>query len=68
MPSMSLSSLGWILQVAGLCVVPIALMGGLAQGDIPQTTLPTLELRILALGAGLFLLGRWASARGGQER
>ncbi|GEM_PF-1624562 len=58
-----MSSLGWILQIAGLCVVPIALMGGLAQGEIPATILPTLELRILALGAALFLLGRWASAR-----
>ena len=59
-----MSSLGWILQVAGLCVVPIALMAGLGQQDIPATTLPTLELRLLALGAGIFLLGRWASARG----
>ena len=58
-----MSSLGWILQIAGLCVVPIALMGGLAQRDIPANVLPTLELRILALGAGLFLLGRWASSR-----
>ncbi len=63
-----MSSLGWILQVAGLCVVPIALMAGLGQKDIPATTLPTLELRILVLGAGLFLLGRWASAKGGQAK
>ena len=61
-----MSSLGWILQVAGLCVVPLALMGGLAQGDIPASVLPTLELRILMLGAGLFLVGRWASARNGK--
>ena len=63
-----MSSLGWILQIAGLCVVPMALMAGLAQRDIPATSLPTLELRVLLLGAGLFLLGRWASAKGGQTK
>ena len=61
MPPMS--ALGWILQVAGLCVVPIALMAGLGQRDIPAEVLPTAELRILILGAALFLAGRWVSAR-----
>lgn len=58
-----MSSLGWLLQVAGLCVVPYALMAGLSQGDRVPETLPTLELRILGLGAGCFLLGRWFSQR-----
>lgn len=59
-----MSSLSWLLQVAGLCVVPLALMGGLAQGDAPASSLPTLELRVLAIGAGCFLLGRWLAPKG----
>lgn len=55
--------LPWILQIAGLCVVPLALMGGLAQGEHAPEALPTLELRLLALGAGLFLLGRFLARK-----
>ena len=58
-----MASLGWLLQVSGLCIVPLALMAGLSQGEIPAQALPTLELRVLALGAGCFLLGRWLSAK-----
>ena len=49
-----MSSLSWLLQVAGLCVVPLALMAGA----------PRLELRILAIGAGCFLVGRWLGRKG----
>jgi hypothetical protein len=59
------SSLSWLLQIAGLCVVPMALMAGLAQGDAVPGTLPTLELRVLGLGAGCFLLGRWLGRKDG---
>ena len=59
-----MSSLSWLLQVTGLCVVPLALMAGLAQGGTPATSLPTLELRVLAIGAGCFLLGRWLGRKG----
>ena len=58
-----MSTLGWFLQVAGLCLAPVALMAGLAQKDIPAETLPTLELRLLALAAACFLIGRALSAR-----
>ncbi len=58
-----MSTLGWILQVAGLCVVPLALTIGLAQGDATATVLPTAELRILCLGAACFLVGRSLSQR-----
>ena len=58
-----MASLGWLLQVAGLCVVPLALVAGLSQGDIPAQSLPTLELRVLGLGAACFLLGRWLCGR-----
>ena len=61
-----MASLGWLLQVSGLCIVPLALMAGLSQGDIPAGSLPTLELRVLGLGAGCFLLGRWLSGRAGR--
>ena len=61
MPPMS--ALGWILQIAGMCVVALALIAGLAQKDIPAEVLPTAELRLLILGAALFLGGRWASER-----
>ncbi len=59
-----MATAGWLLQVAGLCVVPMALMAGLSQGDLPAATLPTLQLRLLALGAGCFLAGRWLCSRG----
>ena len=58
-----MSTQGWLLQITGLCIVPLALMAGLSQGDIPAQSLPTLELRVLGLGAGCFLLGRWLSGK-----
>ncbi len=45
-------SLGWILQFVGLVVVGTALLVGLMQ-DALRT-----EVAMLAIGSGLFLLGR----------
>ena len=61
MPAMQ--ALGWCLQVAGLCLAPMALLGGLSQGEHVPESLPTLELRILALAALCFLSGRALSKR-----
>jgi len=58
-----MAALGWILQVAGLCLAPVALMAGLSQGGHAPESLPTAELRILALAAVCFLAGRAISGR-----
>jgi len=46
------ASLGWILQFAGLVVVGSALLVGLMQDAL------RIEVAMLAIGSGLFLLGR----------
>ncbi len=48
-----LDSLGWTLQVLALVVVGSALLIGLAY-DALRT-----EVALLAIGGGMFLLGRW---------
>ena len=57
-------TLGWLLQIAGLCLAPMALMAGLSPGEHVPESLPTLELRVLALAAICFLAGRALSKRG----
>lgn len=47
---------GRLLQVAGMIILPIGLMYGLARGDIAT------EVRLLAIGGFLFVLG-WILAR-----
>lgn len=44
--------IGRLLQVAGMIVLPIGLSYGLIQGDVRT------EVKLLALGGFLFLLGR----------
>ena len=46
------AGLAWILQLGGLVVVGTALLVGLAHGALRT------EVAMLAVGAGLFLLGR----------
>lgn len=53
---MSAPLIGRLLQLAGMIILPIGLMYGLARGEI-QT-----EVRLLALGGFLFLLG-WILSR-----
>ncbi len=48
-----LRSLGWTLQFIGLVVVGSALLMGLLEGALRA------EVVMLAVGGGLFLLGRW---------
>ncbi len=48
-----LRSLGWTLQFIGLVVVGSALLMGLLEGALRA------EIVMLAVGGGLFLLGRW---------
>jgi hypothetical protein len=52
-----LQSLGWTLQFLALVVVGSALLVGLAY-DALRT-----EVGMLAVGGGLFLLGRWLQGR-----
>jgi hypothetical protein len=47
-----LQGLGWTLQVAALVVVGLALLVGLVYGQLRA------EVALLALGGGLFLIGR----------
>jgi hypothetical protein len=46
------AGLAWMLQLLGLVVVGTALLVGLAQGALRT------EVAMLAIGAGLFLVGR----------
>ena len=50
------ATIGRLLQVAGMIILPIGLLYGLGRGDI-QT-----EVQLLALGGFLFTLG-WILAR-----
>ena len=50
------ATIGRLLQLAGMIILPIGLMYGLARNDIDT------EVRLLALGGFLFLLG-WILAR-----
>ena len=48
--------IGRLLQLSGMIILPIALMYGLARGEIRT------EVKLLALGGFLFVLG-WILAR-----
>jgi hypothetical protein len=50
-------NLGWTLQVLGLLVVAAALPVGLLYNALRT------EVGMLAVGGGLFLLGRWLQGR-----
>ncbi len=52
-----LPTLGWVLQVLALAIVAAALLIGLFQGAIRA------ELVMLAVGGGLFLIGRKLDSR-----
>lgn len=52
-----LQSLAWTLQVLGLIVTGTALLVGLAYEALRT------EIAMLAIGAGLFLAGRWLAGR-----
>ena len=54
------SGLGWFLQVLALVMVGSSLLLGMAYDRI------RLELAVAAVGAVLFLLGRWLQAREGR--
>lgn len=58
-----MAAIGWCLQVTGLCLAPIALMAGLAQGEYVPERLPTAELSLLTAAAGCFVAGRFLSRR-----
>ena len=48
--------IGRLLQLTGMIILPIGLMTGLFKGNV------ALEVRLLAIGATLFVLG-WLLAR-----
>lgn len=50
------ATIGRLLQLSGMIVLPIGLMYGLMRGDIK------LEVRLLAIGGFLFVLG-WILSR-----
>ena len=52
-----LRAVGWLLQFVALIVVGFALLVGLVQNAL------RVEVGLLALGSGLFLLGRWLQSR-----
>lgn len=54
-----MNNLGWGLQFLALIVVGIALLIGLAYESMSA------ELTMLAVGGGVFLLGRWLQQRDG---
>jgi hypothetical protein len=54
-----LSGLGWVLQVLALVVVALALVVGLGYDQIRT------EVAMMAVGGGMFLLGRWLQKRDG---
>jgi len=51
------AGLGWSLQLLALVIVGAALLVGLVDGAVRA------ELAIAAVGAGLFLAGRWLQGR-----
>lgn len=51
--------LAWFLQLLALVVVGSALLVGLVYDQI------RLEVALLGVGGGIFLLGRWLRARSG---
>jgi hypothetical protein len=53
-----LAGLGWSLQLLALVIVGAALLIGLVNGAV------RVELAIAAVGAALFLTGRWLQGRG----
>ncbi len=53
--------LGWWLQLLALVVVGSALLVGLVYDQV------RLEVGLLGVGGGIFLLGRWLQARRGQR-
>ncbi len=52
-----LAGLGWSLQLIALVIVGSALLIGLVNGAV------RVELVIAAVGAALFLIGRWLQSR-----
>lgn len=50
--------LGWWLQLLALVVVGSALLVGLVYDQV------RLEVGLLGVGGGIFLLGRWLAGRG----
>ena len=52
-----LRSLGWTLQLLALVVVGTALLVGLVYDALRA------EVAMLAIGGGMFLVGRWLEAR-----
>jgi hypothetical protein len=54
-----LAGLGWMLQVLALVVVALALLVGFAYDQIRT------EVAMMAVGGGMFLLGRWLQQRDG---
>lgn len=52
-----LSGLGWTLQLLALAIVGSSLLVGLVSDQIRA------ELAVAAVGAVLFLLGRWLQSR-----
>jgi hypothetical protein len=60
----SMASLGRFLQLVGLIILPLAIVGNLS-GSEPLTLGQSLSLS--ALGIGVFALG-WAMQRGGPAR
>ena len=51
-------SLGWWLQLLALVIVGSALLVGLVYDQV------RLEVALLGVGGGIFLLGRWLAGRG----
>ena len=54
-----MQGLAWMLQLAALVIVGSALLMGLVYGSMRA------ELTMLAIGAGVFLFGRWLGQRQG---
>lgn len=46
-------SIGRLLQMLGLVILPVGLLHGIEQESM------TIELLSLCIGAGVFMLGRW---------
>jgi hypothetical protein len=54
-----MASVGWVLQLLGLVVVALALLVGLGYDQLRT------EIAMMAVGGGMFLLGRWLQERDG---
>jgi hypothetical protein len=54
-----LAGLGWSFQLLGLVIVGTSLLIGLVYGAVRT------EIAVAAVGAALFLLGRWLEKRDG---